>query len=116
MRRKAAVFYMYIASLGVFLLIMVTVWSYGVKKTKCIPPLKNKSRLLLMSHLRWCVLGNYNNKGGNRAGNIDFLKTECGDSRDLSFLRETVDGKGNFSINWKFTLLCPAQTIYYCGP
>ena len=34
MRRKAAVFYMYIASLGVFLLIMVTVWSYRVKKTK----------------------------------------------------------------------------------
>ena len=58
-----------------------------------------------MSHLRWCVLGNYNNKGGNRAGNIDFLETESEDSRDLSFFRETVGGKGNFSINWKFTLL-----------
>lgn len=76
-----------------------------------------------MSHLRWCVLGNCNNKGGNRAGNvdflagnIDFLETEYGDSRDLPFLRETVGGKGNFSINWKFPLLCPAQNIYYCGP
>ena len=116
MRRKAAVFYMYIASLGVFLLIMVTVWSYRVKKTKCIvwlrlrslpytPFEKQNAFLLLMSHLRWCVLGNYNSKGGNRAGNIDFLETKSEDSRDLSFFRETVGGKGNFSINWKFTLL-----------
>lgn len=75
MRRKAAVFYMYIASLGVFLLIIVTVWSYRVKKpsvqfdTGCalapILPLKNKTRLLLMSHLRWCVLVNYNKKAGS---------------------------------------------------
>ena len=69
-----------------------------------------------MSHLRWCVLGNYNNKGGKRAGNIDFPETESGDSGNFSFLQETVGGKGNFSINWKFTLLCPAKNIYYCGP